>query len=50
MGDSVNCRLVAHSNRSSKADFPAPTVDQSALQHLLGYHMAQADIPATAAF
>lgn len=25
-------------------------VDQSALQHLLGYHMAQADIPAKAAF
>lgn len=28
---------------------PTP-IDQSALEHLLGYHMAQADIPAKAAF
>jgi DNA-binding MarR family transcriptional regulator len=27
-----------------------PPVDQASLQHLLGYHMAQADIPAKAAF
>ncbi len=27
-----------------------PAVDQSSLQHLLGYHMARADIPAKAAY
>lgn len=31
-------------------ELTAAAVDQSALQHLLGYHMAQADIPAKAAF
>ena len=35
---------------SDKSDPTAPVVDQSSLQHLLGYHMAQADIPAKAAF
>lgn len=36
--------------RSAKADLTPQQVDQSSLQHLLGYHMAQADIPAKAAF
>jgi DNA-binding MarR family transcriptional regulator len=36
--------------RSNKADSTSAVVDQSSLQHLLGYHMAQADIPAKAAF
>lgn len=36
------------SPRSSDGN-PTP-VDQSSLEHLLGYHMAQADIPAKAAF
>lgn len=36
--------------RSDKSDQTTPVVDQSCLQHLLGYHMAQADIPAKAAF
>jgi DNA-binding MarR family transcriptional regulator len=36
--------------RSDKSDPTTPAVDQSCLQHLLGYHMAQADIPAKAAF
>lgn len=31
-------------------DDASSIVDQSALQHLLGYHMAQADIPAKSAF
>ncbi|MCW5613076.1 MAG: MarR family transcriptional regulator [Rubrivivax sp.] len=37
------------SPRSSSDSTPAP-VDQSSLSHLLGYHMAQADVPAKAAF
>lgn len=36
--------------RSGEPGATTPAVDQSCLQHLLGYHMAQADIPAKAAF
>jgi DNA-binding MarR family transcriptional regulator len=35
---------------SKKSQLTTPAVDQSCLHHLLGYHMAQADIPAKAAF
>lgn len=44
----LHCDAVAL--RSDKSDLTTQSVDQSALQHLLGYHMAQADIPAKAAF
>lgn len=44
----LHCAAVAI--RSDKADLTPLAVDQSSLQHLLGYHMAQADIPAKAAF
>lgn len=37
-------------SRTHPSETPPPTVDQSSLQHLLGYHMAKADIPAKAAF
>lgn len=39
--------VVLHGDRTDQA---SPVVDQACLQHLLGYHMAQADIPAKAAF
>lgn len=40
----------AMSSMSAKASKPISDVDQSSLQHLLGYHMALADVPAKAAF
>jgi DNA-binding MarR family transcriptional regulator len=46
--------LAARMSRSSPTaavpDAPSTTVDQSALQHLLGYHVAKARIPSRAAF
>jgi DNA-binding MarR family transcriptional regulator len=36
--------------KRDKSDNPAPGVDQSCLGHLLGYCLAQADIPARRAF
>ncbi len=41
---------LAVPSSSKKADTAAALVDQSSLQHLLGYRMAQAYIPAQAAF
>lgn len=38
------------SNNKPDSDAPASRVDQSALRHLLGYRIAQAYIPAKAAF
>lgn len=35
---------------STTTESLTPGIDQSSLSHLLGYHMAQADIPAKAAF
>ncbi|WP_326544055.1 MarR family winged helix-turn-helix transcriptional regulator [Pseudorhodoferax sp.] len=37
------------SDNNDKVDVPT-VVDQSCLQHLLGYHMAKADVPAKAAY
>jgi len=48
-GAALHCAVPSRSNHS-EAPAPAPAVDQSSLHHLLGYHMAQADIPAKAAF
>ena len=48
LGADLHCDAVTL--RSEKSDTTTPLVDQSSLQHLLGYHMAQADVPAKAAF
>ncbi len=47
-GARVHCPPMAGSRNPDAA--PVPSVDQSSLHHLLGYHMAQADIPAKAAY
>ncbi len=50
MGPGGAPTIGAVASSSGKSSLTAPAVDQSSLQHLLGYHMAQADIPAKAAF
>ena len=40
----LDCGAVA-SRSPTKPENPPVAVDQASLQHLLGYHMAQADIP-----
>lgn len=46
----LHCRAMPSPSPKAESPIAISLVDQSSLQHLLGYHMALADIPAKAAF